>query len=110
MPNAYNAASGSFTGAGAIVNITLGFAPHQIEVTNETDTIVWKWNAGYSTAGYTTKYNSTGPVISSTTNSPGDIAAITVSGSGVGPNGFSISAAVAVNAKVISWVATRTGS
>lgn len=110
MSNPYNATSGSFTGAGVISNITLGFNPLQIKVTNETDGIEWNWNAGYVTAGLTQKVNSTGPVVSYTTASPGDIAPITVTGSGSGPNGFSISAAVAVNTKQMSWVATRVGS
>ncbi len=193
MSSPYNGTSGSFTGAGAIVNITLGYNPLTIEVTNETDGIIWRWNAGYVTTGLTEKItngavsinyaapvfsgtgqSSSGQVITttdtqtmtadqcagmwfvsathgpyliasntavtgasavlttygtapttdggtykilrsttpstSTANTPGDLAAITVSGSGAGPNGFSISAAIAVSGKQISWVATRVGS
>lgn len=107
MSNPYNATSGSFTGAGAIVDITLGFNPLEITVTNETDSVEWYWNAGYVTANLTKKTSST---VTYTTASPGDIAPITVSGSGSGPNGFALSATVCVTGKQMSWVATRVGS
>jgi len=96
-----NFASGSFTGDGTATTVTVGFVPRWIKVFNTTGVIVWE------------KFEGMGNTITIKTVTAGTTTADATSailiGDGTTANGavgtFLISAAAAVNAQALSWVA-----
>lgn len=88
-----NVATGSFTGGGAEVDVELGFTPRYIKFVNVTDRTVFEFIEGMA-ATTTLK-----------TVAAGTVTADTTSALVVDANGFTISAAAAVDAKAITWVA-----
>lgn len=100
MGNDSDVIAGSFTGTGAAVVIPVGFYPSHIQVVNWTGVIKWEWMAG-APATDTMKTVTAGTETSDTTS------AITVTSDGAGGNGnvcyVTLSAALAVNAQVISF-------
>lgn len=88
-----NVATGSFTGAGAIVDVDLGFVPRYIKFVNVTDRTIFEYMEGMA-ATTTLKAVAAGTLTADTTS------ALVVT-----DNGFTISAAAAVSAKACTWVA-----
>lgn len=88
-----NIATGSFTGAGAAVDLELGFNPRYIKLFNMTDAMTYEFCEGMA-ATQTLK-----TVTAGTTTV--DANSIIVPDQ----NGFAIAAAGAVNAKAFAWVA-----
>lgn len=88
-----NIATGSFTGAGAIVDVDLGFVPRYIKFVNVTDRITHEFIEGMA-ATTTLKAVAAGTLTADTTS------ALVVT-----DNGFTISAAAAIDAKACTWVA-----
>jgi len=87
-------AAGGFTGAGAAVDVTLGFKPRYIKVFNETDATTWEW---FKTMAAT-------KVIKTVT--AGTLTADT--GTAILDNDdgtFTLSATLAASGKVCSWIA-----
>jgi hypothetical protein len=95
-----NVAVGHLTGAGAIEDVTLGFVPRHIRVVNETDQLIFEKYAG-QVAANVMKIAANGTVTTDT----GSL--ITVKGSAKTDTfkGFELAAALAVNAKVLHWIA-----
>lgn len=92
-----NLAHGSLTAAAAVVDVTLGFRPRFVQVFNETDAILWQKYATQSDAN-TLKSDT---AVAKDTGS-----AIVFKGDdGDTYKGFSMSATLAANAKVLHWVA-----
>jgi hypothetical protein len=89
-----NTAGGSFTGAGAVVTLTLGFVPATVEIFNSTDAIAW--TKFYDMAATITK-----KVAAAGTQTADANSLIVINSDGT----VTISATLAVNAKVFSWVA-----
>jgi hypothetical protein len=95
-----NHAYGKFTGAGAVVDVSLGFTPRIVRVVNATDRITDEKYAGMAatevihTIAAGTRTLDTGSLV--TFYDPA------VSGT---TRGFSIAAAAAISAKVIYWEA-----
>jgi len=89
-----NSASGSFTGAGAAVTLTLGFVPIMVVVINETDAI--KWMKLYDQAAANSMKETAASVQSLDTGS-----AIVINSDGT----VTLSATLAANAKACKWVA-----
>lgn len=88
-----NFASGGFTGDGTITTINLGFKPRWFKIVNATDVVVYEKFEGMVAA------NSVKTVGAGTTTN--DASAITLDDAGT----VTIPAAIAINAKVFSWVA-----
>ncbi len=88
-----NMASGGFSGAGAIETVTLGFTPRFVTVFNVTDVITWEKHVDMA-ATICKKFVSSGTQTADTST------AITIA-----TGNFSLSAALAANAKVITWIA-----
>lgn len=89
-----NTAGGSFTGAGAVVTLTLGFVPVSVEVFNSTDAI--SWTKFYDMAATVTKKETAASVQTADAGS-----AIVINSDGT----VTLSATLAANGKVCSWVA-----
>jgi len=96
-----NTASGKITGAGAVVDVTLGFVPRYVRVFNETDVIVWE--------KYYTQVdaNCMKQVAAGTTTADTSSAIVIKAGAPAGDSykGFSLSAALAASGKALHWTA-----
>lgn len=90
-----NTQGGSFTGAGAVVTLTLGFVPAKVEVFNSTDAIAW--TKFYDMAATITK-----KVVAAGTQTADTGSAIVINSDGT----VTLSATLAANGKVCSWVAS----
>lgn len=88
-----NMATGGFTGAGAIVEVNLGFTPRVVEIFNATDAMQWKKT-------HNMPANTSIKTVTAGTQTADTTTAITID-----TDGFSVSAALAASAKVITWVA-----
>lgn len=93
-----NLATGSFTGAGAAVDVTCGFIPRRVHLINVTDRIQQIWQEGMAAT--------------TVLNIAADGTATADTGTLVEPTdrddtfrGFKIAAGAAVNAKVYVWSA-----
>lgn len=89
-----NTATGSFTGAGAVVTLTLGFIPAYVVVFNETDAL--KWEKMYDQAAANSIKTVTAGTQTTDTTS-----AIVINTDGT----VTLSAALAASAKACKWVA-----
>lgn len=103
---------GSFTGAGAIANVSIGFIPSHVRLVNVTDgTVEYEWFDSMA-AGTTIKRQnivdsaSTGNG-SQTLLGSGGITAYAGGGTTATGAGFTVPAALATNAKVFAYIATR---
>lgn len=95
-----NLAQGTFTGDGAITNVTLGFVPRRVHLINCTDRIEQIWHESM-TATHTLNRDAAGAGTDNTSSlilPMGDGATDTY-------RGFKIAAAAAVNAKKYVWTA-----
>jgi hypothetical protein len=93
---------GSFTGAGAAVNISLGWTPEYVKVVNLTDADqIDEW-FDMMTDGTSIQTNTA--VATRSSNGISKYA-----GDGATPKGFTIGSGIAENAKVIAWFACRGG-
>jgi len=88
-----NMATGSFTGAGAAVEVDLGFTPRYIKIIDEDNVITWEKLTGLAAA------NSVKTVTAGTTTVDTG-SAITID-----DGGFSVSATLAASSANIVWVA-----
>lgn len=88
-----NFATGVFTGAGAIVEVDLGFTPRWVKIFNETDVIMWEL------------FECMSDTITAKTVTAGTTTADTTTAITVDTDGFSVTAAAAVEDSVLSWVA-----
>lgn len=93
-----NMAVGSFTGAGADVEVTLGFKPRYIKFINLTDRTIYEWTWDMA-ATHTLKTVAAGTV----TDDTGGI--LVAKGGADGYRGFLVLAAAAINAKVCHYIA-----
>lgn len=92
---------GTLTGAGAIVNVSIGFVPDEVEVWNITDgTVMYKWFQGM-----TTQTAIKIDTAAATVAAPDGIAEY--AGSTTAGAGFTLSALIAANAKVLRYRASR---
>jgi len=89
-----NISAGGFTGAGAIVTLNLGFVPTKVEVYNFTGVIKWEKHIDMA-ASSSIKTVTAGTMTSDATS------AIVINSDGT----VTLSAALCVNAQVITWVA-----
>lgn len=94
-----NMAVGSFTGAGADVDVTLGFKPRFLKVINLTDRTTYEITSDM-TAGQALKAVAAGTM---TLDTAGIL--LRDGQSSVGYRGFLVPAAIAINAKALHWVA-----
>ena len=101
---------GQVTGAGAAINVSLGWVPDYVKVFNITDgTLAYEWVNGMPAANALRTQN----VVDNGTTTNGSFNAITANGitsfagSGSAAPGFTIGSAIAVSAKTLSWVAFR---
>lgn len=94
-----NYATGKFTGAGAAVDVNLGFTPRMVRVINATDRLTDEKYAGMA-AGEVIHTVAAG---TRTLDTGGHIAFADPETDGF--RGFSIIADVAINAKVLYWEA-----
>lgn len=95
-----NMSTGSFTGAGAGVTVTLGFVPRRVHLINVTDRIEQIWQEGMA-ATTTINRDALGVGTANTSSlilPKGSAAADTY-------NGFLVAAGAAVNAKAYVWSA-----
>lgn len=95
-----NIATGSSTGDGTALDVTLGFIPRHVRVFNLTDVILWeKFEA--MPASNSVKQVTAGTTTLDTTS------AIVIKGAATadGYAGFQMSAGANANAKVLHWVA-----
>lgn len=90
-----NIATGSFTGAGAQVEVDVGFKPRYIKIVDETNVITWEKVEGMAAA------NSVKTVTAGTTTVDTGSAILIDSDE----NGFTVSATLAANAATIVWMA-----
>lgn len=90
----HNTATGSFTGAGAIVTLTLGFVPAEVIVFNETDVITW--HKLYDQAAANCR-----KVVAAGTNTLDTGSAIVINTDGT----VTLSATLAANGKACKWIA-----
>lgn len=97
-----NLVTGTYTGTGAAISISLGFIPDWVEVINYTDgDILWKWSSAM-TNGHAIQVDTAVSKITSNGVS-------TYSGSTtVGP-GFTIGSSLSESGKVFAYVAMRKG-
>ncbi len=93
-----NFAVGSFTGSGEVVAVTCGFKPRYIKVINLTDRITQEWTYDMA-ATHTLNIAADGTATDNTSS------LIVAKGSQDSYRGFELAAAVAVNAKVIHYIA-----
>lgn len=93
-----NRAVGKFTGAGAVVDVSLGFTPRIVRVHNVTDRISDEKFAGMGAT-------ETLHTVAAGTRTLDTGSLITFMDPDNGTRGFSIAAAAAINAKVIYWEA-----
>ncbi|WP_226018417.1 hypothetical protein [Novosphingobium sp. FKTRR1] len=101
---------GSVVGAGAAINVPVGWIPDYVKVFNITDgTIVYEWTPDF-TDGYASRSQNvvdngvTGNASLGIINANGISA---FAGSSTQAKGFTIGSAIAVNAKNLVWVAFR---
>jgi hypothetical protein len=96
--------TGSFVGTGAAVNVSLGFSPVRVTVTNETDgDESWSWQTGMTAAhalkiaadGTQTRITSNGVSAYAGTNTPGSEAA----------KGFTVGSALSESGKTFRYIA-----
>ena len=92
-----NCAVGSFTGAGANVEVTCGFKPRLIKLINVTDRTTYELTADM-VAGNALKAVAAGTLTD-------DAAGILLKGSQDSYRGFFVPAAIAINAKAFHWYA-----
>lgn len=105
MSSPTNITVGTYTGDGSAKNIEIGFVPSYVRIVNITDVGVDEWFAGMTDA--TSYTNSTEAAAGAVRAAPG----------GVTPNegsagisaGFSVGAALSVNAKVYRYIAIQNG-
>ena len=95
-----NMSTGSFTGAGAIVTVTLGFVPRRVHLINVTDRIEQVWQEGMA-ATTTLNRDATGAGTANTSSLV--VPKGTLDSDGY--DGFSVAATAAVNAKAYVWTA-----
>lgn len=102
--------SGSVAGAGAAINVSLGWTPDYVKVFNITDgTIAYEWTSDMAAASAIRSQN----VVDNATTGNGSLTAINANGitafagSLTAAPGFTIGSAIAVNGKTLSWVAFR---
>lgn len=93
-----NLAVGSFTGAGAIVEVTCGFKPRYIKLINLTDRITQEWT--YDMAATHTLNTAADGTMTDDTGS-----LLVAKGGADGYRGFAVAAAAAVNAKLYHYIA-----
>lgn len=93
-----NFATGSFTGAGAAVDVTCGFVPRRVHLINVTDRIQQIWQEGMA-ATTTLNIAANGDATADT----GTLVEPTNSADAF--RGFQIAAGAAVNAKAYVWSA-----
>lgn len=89
-----NIATGTFTGAGAAVDVELGFTPRYIELINVTDAIIQKHIEGMPS----------GSVLNTTAAGANSID--TGSLLLIDTNGFTVGAGAAISAKEYVWMAS----
>lgn len=87
-------AMGGFTGDGTATVVTTGFKPRHVVVFNSTDALKWEWWKGMA-ATITIK------TVTAGTQTADNTTAILDNDDGT----FTLTAALAANAKVISWIA-----
>lgn len=92
-----NCAVGSFTGTGADVEVTCGFKPRYVKLINITDRTVYEKTSDMVAA------NSLKQVAAGTLTD--DAAGILLKGSQDSYRGFFVPAAIAINAKVLHYIA-----
>ena len=95
-----NFSTGAFTGAGAIVPVTLGFVPRRVQLINVTDQITQTWQEGMAA-------NTTLNVIAAGTATANTGGLIVPKGGTASDtySGFAVAAAAAVAAKLYVWSA-----
>lgn len=93
-----NFATGSFTGAGEAVDVTLGFVPRRVHLINVTDRIEQIWQEGMAA---TTTLN----IAADGTATANTSSLVVPTDSSDTFRGFQIAAGAAVNAKAYVWSA-----
>jgi hypothetical protein len=101
---------GTLVGAGAAVNIPLGWQPDYVKVFNVTDgSVVYEWTSDMAAASAFKTQN----VVDNATTGNSSLATINANGisafagSGTQAKGFTIGSAIAVNGKTLAWIAMR---
>lgn len=94
-----NFASGSSTGAAAVIDVTLGFKPRYVRVFNETDVILWEKFEGQADA------NTVKQVTAGTTTKDTGSAIVVMGDTDDDYAGFQMSATLAASGKTLYWVA-----
>lgn len=103
-----NFATGTTTGAGAAVDVTLGFKPKFVKVFNETDAILWEKYAGQADANTAKTTAGTTGANDTVTTSQDTGSAIVLKGGNIEGDtysGFALSATLAANGKTLQWAA-----
>ncbi|MEM8991897.1 MAG: hypothetical protein AAGD08_15955 [Pseudomonadota bacterium] len=94
-----NTISGEYTGDGAAQNISIGFVPARVTITNETDLdAAWYWTEQHPDGSAT--LISDGSTIASNGVTP-------YAGTSTSPAGFTIGTALSESGKTFNWVAER---
>ncbi len=100
MANSF--ATGSFTGTGAAVNVSLGWLPSRVECINVTDgDRIDYWITGMSSGTSIAIIGNAGPVLNA------DNGISTYAGSSSAGPGFTAGTDISESAKVIRWCAWR---
>ncbi len=95
--------SGSTTGTGAAIHISLGFIPNYVRIVNVTDgDTIDEW---FSTMAAGTSITTSAAAATRATNG---ISAYV--GDGTTPEGFTIGSGISETAKVLAWYACRNGA
>jgi hypothetical protein len=94
-----NIACGSSTGAGAAIDVTLGFKPRHVRVFNETDATMWEKFAEQADAN-TAKTVTAGDLTKDTGS-----AIVLMGDQGDSYAGFEMSATLAASGKALHWIA-----
>lgn len=106
--------TGTYTGTGAAINISLGFKPNHVRVVNVTDgDIAWEWFQGM-TAGHALQSIS---VVDNATSGAAGMSRITSNGisqyagsAGSAGEGFTIGTALSESGKTFAYIAQRCGT
>lgn len=96
-----NTAVGVTTGAGAAVDVTLGFKPRHVRVLNETDVIIWEKYASQADADCIKLTNA----VALTKDTGSAIVLMGGAVEGDSYRGFQMSATLAANGKTLRWIA-----
>ncbi|MEQ8394990.1 hypothetical protein [Thalassobaculum sp.] len=94
--------TGSFTGAGVAVNLSIGWIPDYVKTFNRTDgTTTHEWNSNMADGTSIATITTAGPVLNAADGMT------PYAGSSSAGKGITLGTDICTNAKVIDWVAFR---